>query len=83
MDPQIESLKQYPCPICGHSEYQFGQHVAPGIPGFVPGTEKRWNMRQHLLSIPKPVIARLCVHCRNIQSFERQFTADSGESTST
>jgi hypothetical protein len=82
MDPQIESLKQFPCPFCGHSEYQFGQLVAPVIPRFAPGTEKHWNMPQHLWSVPKRIIARLCIHCRNIQSFECQFTAYSGESIS-
>lgn len=83
MDPQIESLKQFPCPFCGHSEYQFGQLDGLGVPRFAPGTEKHWNVPQHLLSIPKRIIARLCVHCRNIQSFERQFKADSDEPTPT
>ena len=89
MDPQIESLKQYPCPICGHSEYLFGQlnghgnsQLGPGM-FFAPGTPKFWNMPLHPWSPPKRIIARLCVHCRNIQSFERQFTADSEEPKST
>ena len=89
MDPQTESLKQYPCPICGHSEYEFGQMIGQGKQYlgngmyFVPGTPKFWNMPLHPRRASKQVLARVCIHCRNIQSFERQFKVDSEEPTST
>ena len=83
MDPQIESLRKYPCPTCGQSEYEFGQLRSLVMQYFIAGTEKFWNMPRNTSSAPKPMIARLCVHCRNIQSFERQFKADSEVPTPT
>lgn len=77
MDSQIELLKKYPCPICSQSEYEFGQLIGHGAIHFVAGTPKFWSMPRDPWRAPKRALARICVHCRNIQSFERQFTTES------
>jgi len=58
MDPQQQSLRQFRCPVCGESNFEFGQ-VHFGL--YSPGNGEFWNMPRSLMT-PKPMIARACLN---------------------
>ncbi len=75
MDPQQETLRQFPCPVCGQSEFEFGQLTTRYGISFAAGQGDFWNMpRDSWGSSRSGMIARHCLHCDNVQVFIRRFT---------
>ncbi len=72
-DPQMKLLSQFPCSVCGQTQFEFGQFGSPGGMLFSPGNGKFWNMPRSFWS-PKMTIARACLNCGNLQGFIRKFT---------
>ena len=72
MDEQQEALRQYPCPVCGQSEFEFGQVVSRGGVNYVAGSPHFWNQPRDSWGSARVLMARACLHCWNIQTFVRK-----------